>query len=221
MQQRIHHPGQPEAGADHVLVRQALAGDEGAFEILVRRYHTQVFHFIRHYISDYDQAWDVFQQVLLKLFVSLPKLCVAQEQLGPWLYRTARNCCIDALRVRRLVHFSELEWEAEEGEEPFPLASLVDPGPSPEEMGERHEGQRELCEAIAGLPSRMRPVVSLRYTDELSFTEIGQRLKIPTATAKSYFYRARPLLRATLTAQGQADPPTEDDSGSRLSRKRA
>jgi RNA polymerase sigma factor (sigma-70 family) len=202
MQQRIHLPGQPEAVADRVFVRQALAGDKDAFETLVCRYHRQIFRFIRRYVRDNDQAWDVFQQVLLKLFVSLPKLCVAQEKLGPWLYRTARNCCIDALRVRRLVHFSELEWEAEEGEEPFPLASLVDPGPSPEEMGERHEGQRELREAIARLPSRMRPVVSLRYTDELSFTEIGQRLKIPTATAKSYFYRARPLLRATLTAQG-------------------
>jgi RNA polymerase sigma factor (sigma-70 family) len=221
MQQRIHLPGQPEAVADRVFVRQALAGDKDAFETLVCRYHRQIFRFIRRYVRDNDQAWDVFQQVLLKLFVSLPKLCVAQEQLGPWLYRTARNCCIDALRVRRLVHFSELEWEAEEGEEPFPLASLVDPGPSPEEMGERHEGQRELREAIAGLPSRMRPVVSLRYTDELSFTEIGQRLKIPTATAKSYFYRARPLLRATLAAQGQADPPAEEGSGSRLSRKRA
>lgn len=220
MQQRIHLPDQPEAVADRVFVRQALAGDECAFETLVRRYHRQIFRFIRRYVRDNDQAWDVFQQVLLKFFVSLPKLCVAQEKLGPWLYHIAHNCCIDALRVRRLVRFSELEWEAEEeGEGPFPLASFVDPGPSPEEMGERHEVQRELCEAIAGLPPRMRPVVSLRYTDQLSFTEIGQRLKIPTATAKSYFYRARPLLRATLTAQGQADPPAEEGSGSRLSRK--
>ena len=45
MQQRIHHPGQPEALADHVLVRQALAGDEGAFEIRVHhRVPVLVFH---------------------------------------------------------------------------------------------------------------------------------------------------------------------------------
>src|SRR5258706_4115146 len=115
MQQHIHVPGQPEALTDRVFVRQALAGDERAFETLVRRYHRQIFRFIRRYVKDNDQAWDVFQQVLLKLFVSLPKLCVAQEQLGSWLYHIARNCCIDALRVRRLVRFSELEWEAEDG----------------------------------------------------------------------------------------------------------
>jgi hypothetical protein len=37
--QRIHLPGQPEAVADRVFVRQALAGDKDAFEALVRRYH--------------------------------------------------------------------------------------------------------------------------------------------------------------------------------------
>jgi RNA polymerase sigma factor (sigma-70 family) len=121
MQQLIHLAGQPEAVADQVFVRQALAGDKDAFEALVRRYHGPVFRFIRGYVRDNDQAWDVFQQVLLKLFVSLPNLRMAQEQLGPWLYHTARNCCIDALCVRRIVRFSELEWEAEEdGEDRFP-----------------------------------------------------------------------------------------------------
>ena len=202
MQQRIHHPGPPEAMADHVLVRQAVAGDEGAFESLVRRYHTQVFHFIRHYISDYDQAWDVFQQVLLKLCASLPKLCLAQEQLGPWLFHVARNCCIDELRKKRMLCFSELGWDADEEEEPSPLASRADPCPSPQETVEYHEVQRMLLEAIDGLPSRPRLVVLLRYAYQLSFTEIGQQLHMPASTAKACFYRACPLLRATLTAQG-------------------
>ena len=203
MQQCIHLPGQPEAVADHVFVRQAVAGDEGAFEALVRRYHTQVFHFIRHYISDYDQAWDVFQQVLLKLCASLPKLCLAQEQLGPWLFQVARNCCIDELRKKRMLCFSELEWDAEEEEgEPSLLASRADPSPSPEETVEYHEVQRMLLEAIDGLPSRSRLVVFLHYARQLSFTEIGQQLHMTTSAAKASFYRARPLLRATLTTQG-------------------
>lgn len=82
MQQRVHLPSQPPEVTDRVLVRQTLAGDEDAFETLVRRYHTQVFHFIHHYLGDYDQACDVLPQVLLKLFASLPTLCRAQEQLG-------------------------------------------------------------------------------------------------------------------------------------------
>ena len=100
MQQRFHLHSQPTAVADRVLVKQTLAGDEDAFETLVRRY--------------------------------------------------------------------------------------------------QHEVQRILREAIEGLPPRLRSVVLLRYTDQLSFSEIGQRLKMPTGTAKAYFYRARPLLRAAL-----------------------
>ncbi len=221
MQQRVHFPSQPAAVADRVLVRQTLAGDEGAFETLVRRYHAQVFHFIRHYLGDYDQACDVFQQVLLKLSASLPTLCTAGEQLGPWLFHVARNCCIDALRKRRMICFSELGWEAEEEGEPSPLVSRADPCPSPEETVEHHELQRVLREAIEGLPPKLRPVVLLRYRDQLGFSEIGQRLQMPASTAKSYFYRARPLLRATLTEQGHTDPPAGEHAEGRLPRKRA
>jgi len=206
MQQRTLFPGQPETVADLVLVRQTLAGDEGAFETLVRRYHVQVFHCIRHYLSDYDQAWDVFQQVLLKLSASLPNLCTAGERLGPWLFHVARNCCLDELRRRRMIRFSELERQSDE-EEQSPLAFLVDPYPTPEETAERHEVQRTLREAIEGLPPRSRSIVLLRYTNHLSFSEIGQRLKMPVNTAKSYFYRALPQLRAALTALWQTDSP--------------
>ena len=108
MQPQVHLPSQPEVLADRVLIRQTLAGDQDAFETLVHRYHVQVFQCIRHYVRDYDQAWDVFQQVLLKLCAALPTLSIAGESLGPWLARVTRNCCLDVLRSRRLILFSEL-----------------------------------------------------------------------------------------------------------------
>ncbi|HEX6551841.1 MAG TPA: sigma-70 family RNA polymerase sigma factor [Ktedonobacteraceae bacterium] len=222
MQQRVRLVINTPAVADHVLVRQTLAGDEGAFETLVRRYKLRVFHFIRRRVRDDDQAWDVFQQVLLKLFVSLPTLCTAGEQLGPWLFRVAHNCCIDALRRRSMVCFSDLGWESEEAEEElFPLASLVDPSPSPEETLEYQEVQHALRKAIEGLPPGLRPVVLMHYWDRLSFSEIGRRLKMPESTARSYSYRARRLLRASLIAQGQTDPPSELHSEDHLPLKLA
>jgi RNA polymerase sigma factor (sigma-70 family) len=206
MQSQVHLPSQPDLLADRVLIRQTLAGDQDVFETLVHRYHVQVFQCIPHYVRDYDQAWDVFQQVLLKLCAALPTLSIRGESLGPWLARVARNCCLDVLRSRRLILFSELEWQSEE--ELSPLASLIDPSPSPEETVEQLEVQHMLQEAINELPPRLRPVILLRYTAQLSFAEIGRRLKMPANTAKTYFHRARPLLRATLTAQGEKE--TED-----------
>ena len=221
VQQRVNLPGRLPAATDLDLIRQVLAGDEDAFVSLVRRYQGQLFRFIRRYLRDYDQACDVFQQVLLKLSASLPTLCIAGEKLSSWLFCVAHNCCLDELRKKHMVRFSDLGWESDEEEELTPLALLEDPYPSPEVMVEQHELQRALREAIEALPTRFRRVVLLRYTDQLSFSEIGQRLKMPASTAKSYFYRARPLLRATLTAQGYTNPPAGGHEQARLPRKRA
>ena len=58
------------------------------------------------------------------------------------------------------------------------------------------------------LPPRYRSVVFLRYASQLSFSDIGRALNMPEATAKTYFQRAKPLLRAALASQliTQANP---------------
>ena len=79
-----------------------------------------------------------------------------------------------------------------------PLIALLDPDPQPEELVELHELQQQLIEAIERLPSRYRAVVLLRYTNHLSFREIGQALSISTSTAKTQFHRAKKPLRTLL-----------------------
>ena len=49
--------------SDAALAQLVLAGDQGAFEMLVKRYHTPLFNFICHFLGDYDLASDVLQQV--------------------------------------------------------------------------------------------------------------------------------------------------------------
>ena len=71
----------------------------------------------------------------------------------------------------------------------------------PEELAERNDIQAILQQAIDTLPPKFRAVVLLRYASQLSFAEIGQALNMPDATAKTYFQRAKPLLRAALTPQ--------------------
>jgi RNA polymerase sigma factor (sigma-70 family) len=189
----------PSPVSDGLLTRRALDGDERAFEALVMRYSTSLFTFIYRFLGDYDQACDILQQVFLQFYISLPGLRMG-EPLKPWLFQVARNRCLDEVRRRRVVRFSELE-SGVEGEEVSPLAALPDPRPLPEELAERHDLQRLLVEAIEALPWRFRTVVLLRYAGQLSFAEIGQALRIPEATAKTYFQRSKPLLRASLEKQ--------------------
>src|SRR5436305_3959722 len=59
---------------DGVLVEQALAGDQWAFELLVSRYHGPLERYIRGFLKDGDEVYDVLQHVFLQLYVSLPIL---------------------------------------------------------------------------------------------------------------------------------------------------
>ncbi len=181
---------------DGELVQEALAGNQKAFEALVQKYSMPLFNFIYHFFNDYDQACDVLQQVLLQLFISLSTLRTSNT-IKSWLFQVARNRCLDELRRKRMIHFSELEKGSDE-DELSGLFAIPDSNPLPEELVEHQELQQRLHQAIRSLPPRFRTIVLLRYASQLSFPEIGQVLNIPEATAKTYFQRAKPMLRASL-----------------------
>jgi RNA polymerase sigma factor (sigma-70 family) len=186
--------------SDGELVQEALTGDQVAFEALVHKYSVPLFNFIYHFFADYDQACDILQQVLLQLYISLSTLRTTKP-LKSWLFQVARNRCLDELRRKRMTHFSELETGNEE-EELSGIFAIPDSSPLPEEVAEYVEMQQRLHRAIQTLPPKFRIIVLLRYASQLSFPEIGQALNIPEATAKTYFQRAKPMLRASLTKMG-------------------
>src|SRR6266567_3919946 len=160
MQLREITKGQSSETPDSVLAQRALAGDQQAFEILVHRYNVPLFNFICHFLGNYDQACDISQQVFLQLYVSLPTLRVG-DPLKAWLFQVARNRCLDELRRKRAIHFSELESTSDE-DEVSPLAAMPDTNPLPEDLAEHHDLQRHLRQAIQSLPPKFRDVVSLR-----------------------------------------------------------
>lgn len=182
--------------SDGALVQHCLDGNQLAFEELVHRYSGDLFRFILPYVGDNDQAYDILQSVFLQLYVSLSTLRM-NTSLKPWLFQVARNRCIDELRHKPVVHFSELELGTNE-DEGAPLFALPDSAPLPEEVAECHDLQHCLQQAVQALPPKYRAIVLLRYASQLSFAEIGQVLAMPEATAKTYFQRAKSLLRRSL-----------------------
>jgi RNA polymerase sigma-70 factor (ECF subfamily) len=187
---------EPIFPSDSDLVNQALAGSEQAFEMLVARYNAPLFRFISSFVGDYDQACDIFQQVMIQLYASLPTIHLGKS-LRPWLFQVARYRCIDELRRGHVLRFSDLENENED-ESCQAHYAIPDPTPPPEELAEQHEVQDHLCRAIRALPLHYRTIVALRYALRLSFVEIGETLGIPETTARTYFQRAKPLMRESL-----------------------
>lgn len=183
--------------SDNELVQRVLSGDNRAFEMLVERYNAMLTIWVYRILRNRQQVDDVLQYVFLQLFLSLATLH-PEKSMKAWLFRVAYNRCVDELRRIRPIYFSELKVSEEVEDEFIPFAGMPDQNPLPDELAQLHELQRHILQAIQVLPPRLRSVVFLRYTSQKSFSEIGQMLNIPEATAKTYFHRAKPFLRAAL-----------------------
>ena len=193
--------------SDLLLLEQACAGNEAAFETLVHRYQRLLYHFAQTYLGDED-AQDAVQFILLQLYRCMPTLQGEQSPqrhsipLKCWLLRVARNHCLDLARRRKrtLSLFSELEPCNEEDGFSM-LEGLLDPEPLPEEVAEHREVQEHLQAAIQQLPLKPRAIVWLRYTEGLTFVEIARSLRMSEMSVKTTFYRACAKLRRMLSSQ--------------------
>ena len=194
--------------SDATLINRTHLGNQRAFESLVCRYSPILLNFVRKRTRSGEQTEDIVQVVLLQCYLSLPSLYLylssrhSELPLRPWLLRVAANRCIDEARRKHPLYFSEVPpiWfdAGEQQEDYVPEESFIDPSPLPEETAELQDLQETLRTAINALPLRFSRIVLLRYTEELTFKEIGQRLRMPENTVRTYFHRALPLLRASL-----------------------
>ncbi len=191
--------------SDQQLLMRIQRGDRRAYEYLIGRYQTPLFNFTARFLGNADAAADACQQTFIQFFLHAQELR-PDEPLGPWLFRVARNRCIDEIRRQHPTPFSQMQANraAQSGyqSEDDYVDLFADAAPLPEDLAERADLQQILAQAIAALPPKYREVVALRYAADLSFAEIGAILGLPEATVKTQFHRAKPLLRAYLSRYG-------------------
>jgi RNA polymerase sigma-70 factor (ECF subfamily) len=182
--------------------RQVLAArrrDSGAFEALVRRHQGPVYNFCFRMLGQAEDAADVAQETFVQLYSHLAQLD-EREPIAPWLFRVARNRCIDIIRRRRTV---PLGLPDESGESTLQIEP-TDDDPLPDELAERADLQRLLASAIAALPPSYSEVVALRYAGDRSFAEIAMILDCDEGAARVRFHRAKALLRRQLRSLVEA-----------------
>ncbi len=133
-----------------------------------------------------EWAEDVVQDTMLALYRHLDQ--VPESAWRPWLYRVARNLCLDRLRRRKHRPFAFRELADEENRDPVP------PGPDrdrPEIRLQEDEIQRDLEAAIAALPPRFKEVFLLSDREGLTYEQISAVLGIPLKTVSTRLFRAR------------------------------
>lgn len=171
-------PGGPEDGH---LIEACLAGDEAAWEALVRRYQRLVYSIPIRYGLTEEAAGDVFQSVCVSLLTHLPAI-EDRGRLASWLITTAtRETWRTAGRGRREAPIGEGGDAEGDGRA---LPETADDRPLAEEEQIRLEERQQLREAVDRLPDRCRELIGLLYfsEDRLSYEEISRRTGTPVAS---------------------------------------
>ena len=163
---------------DEKLIAMARAGNPGAFETIVDRYQGRLLGFCRQMLGSTEDAEDVLQEV----FVNAYKAMLADEReinLRPWLYRIARNRCLNHLRK-----------PTADAQESMDMVPEVEAASTAERVHNREEF-RQLLADVNKLPETQRTALLLREMDALSYEEIAAAMDTTVPSVKSLLVRAR------------------------------
>jgi RNA polymerase sigma-70 factor, ECF subfamily len=184
---------------DGEAVRRILAGEEGLFEVLVRRYQARLVSHVTRMVGNRDDAMDLSQEIFLRVFQALDRFNPAYK-FSTWLFRIAGNAAIDHLRKRRIRTVSLEPADPESPGGPFPpeqRSTGLDP------YGELRNVQRgdAIARAIDDLPPDFRELIALRHFGGLSYEEIAAAKNMPLGTVKNKLFRARAVLKERLSGE--------------------
>jgi RNA polymerase sigma-70 factor (ECF subfamily) len=176
-------PGSTPDAMD-ALIQRCLAGDQIAWEQIVRQHWRKVFNIAYKFTGKHDEAEDLTQDVFLKIFKSLDTFD-RRANFQTWLVSVSRNLCIDHYRSVRKER-ETIDRDVDAGEL-SPVAQTVSPVAALE-----HADRVELLKkALDQLPPTLRSAVLLRDIQELSYQEIADKLNLPEGTVKSRINRGR------------------------------
>jgi RNA polymerase sigma factor (sigma-70 family) len=163
---------------DERLIAMVRSGNAGAFETIVDRYQGRLLGFCRQMLGSTEDAEDVLQEV----FVNSYKAMLADEReinLRPWLYRIARNRCLNHLRK-----------PTADAQESMDMVPMVEAASTAEKVHNREEF-RQLLSDVSKLPETQRSALLLREMDALSYEEIAAAMDTTVPSVKSLLVRAR------------------------------
>jgi len=189
-----------------------VAGSEAALELIYDRYSSAIFAAAYRLTADRGTAEEVVQETFLALWNRAESFDAAVGSLAAWLHAIARNRAIDRLRAagRRppLVALSSAAGSDEDHTQALErlvsggaVIAGAEPPVSPEAAFDavgRHETIRG---ALAEMPDVERTVILLAYQEELSQSEIAERLGWPLGTVKTRTRRALLRLREALAEE--------------------
>ena len=163
---------------DERLIALIRRGHHAAFEALVQRYQPRLLAFCRHMLGSQEDAEDVLQEAFAAAFNAI---CADERPINarPWLYRIARNRCLNHLRRPSALGQDEMDIFERDG------------GTSTADTVHSREEFRQIVADVRELPETQRTALLLREIDALSYDQIAEAMDTTIPSVKSLLVRAR------------------------------
>jgi len=186
------------------IIVKAQNGSAEAFGLLVNAYSKRIYRAAYGFLRNMDDATDIVQEVFLRAFKNIGKFD-AGRPMYPWLYRIAKNLCLNRMQHKEYRNVGLPEWE------------LKGSSKTPEEITMRHHDAEHLSQALGQLSDPFREIIQLKHYQECSYQEIAEILDVPIGTVMSRLYNARKKLRTILEEEDYElqRSPTESPGNSR------
>ena len=173
---------------DEKLIGLVRRGHHGAFEALVHRYQPRLLAFCRHMLGSQEDAEDVLQEVFAASFNAI---CADDRPINarPWLYRIARNRCLNHLRRPQAAGQDSMDVFERDG------------GVTTADTVHKREEFRQIVADVQDLPETQRTALLLREIDALSYEQIAEAMDTTVPSVKSLLVRARVSLAEAAEAR--------------------
>jgi len=175
-----------DADRDEAIAARAKAGDRGAFDALVRRHKDGIYRFVRRYVRNADDAYDILQSCFISAWQGLGRYDPARPFLR-WLRTIALNKCRDFGRRQAVRGFILRAFALERAEDP----GTVESDPDAERLA-------RMDRAIADLPAFYKEPLLLTVVSGLSHQETADLLKSTPKAVEMRLYRARHKIKIAM-----------------------
>ena len=176
------------------LVERCLAGEETAWEDLVRTHSRRVYSICYRFTGTDSEAQDLTQEVFLRLFKTLRLFRAGEGSFAVWLARMTRNLLIDHYRRTKANRVTD----SIEDQLPMIEARTAGQRGGADGLLAGREASELLQAALQKLSPELRETVILRDLEELDYKEIAAVLNVPEGTVKSRLNRGRAELARLL-----------------------
>ena len=190
MDMRVSNIAQDNANApDEALLLCYGHGDPEAARLLTERLGPRVLSYATRLLGgDRDEAEDVTQEAMLRLWQIAPNWEQGTAQVSTWLYKVTSNLCLDRLRKTR-PNYLDPETVPEDGQ-PSAVAKLQDQA----RLSALHQELRTL-------PDRQRQAVILRHIEGLNNPEIALIIGISIEAVESLTARGKRALATAMSTR--------------------